>query len=872
VIALHFPSVRRLALLAAISFAAFAVVVPAQTLQLPPYPANLDLSSVEGLYVSAAYRVEVRRAGVGEFQRSVVFETRNDWIYYNFFDADPARRSQVLRSATQVGNPKADIRTASFVNFSFADTAVDVRITLLQPGAAANSVTIRPLRHGYAAAISADRRTISFTLRRPQKVSVEINDRLDPLFIFADAPDLPDTSATHYFGPGLHRIPGSGTLTVRSNERVYVAAGAIVEGRFALQANSANITIRGRGILSRGEWPHPADISFNSLTTLSTIGTSGSHHLSIEGLTIVQSTGWQLAIEDFSTRGDATHNNAYVNLKMVSFAGNTDGIWVTGRNNRVSDCFIFNNDDAFVCKGGGDTTITDCVVWGGPWGHLLLLHTILGAFPTIENLTLDNIDVIGREGSPEIIWGSGRAGREIRNVTLRNIRFEERRRPGNTNNTPYNALRLVNFNAAECTSSITNLLFENISLDQRLPDEGQFLGSAATPYSNITFRNLRMGGTLILSAAEARITANEHVSNLRFLPPTPPSLGLVPSDRTVAPGEAFLLQAEARADATAYQWMRDGADLPGETRASLLRSGAAAVDAGTYAVRVSSPAGATTSPPARVDVTTDAARLVNLSCRTSLAPGALAIPGFTLAGSGRKTVLVRAVGPGLEAFGVANTLGDPRLQLYRDAALLAANEDWSAAEVLDAFSRTGAFALRPGSRDAALLATLDAPGAYSVHVGAASGGGVVLIEVYDADGASPAAARLGNVSIRGHAAAGDAALILGFVSSGRGTRSFLVRGAGPALTAFGVAGAVADARLDVYDNATRVLVSNDDWGWFPQAPQLEQVRTLVGAFPFAPVSRDAAVVVALAPGAYSAIVAGTNGTAGAALAEVYLAP
>lgn len=843
----------------------------AQTLQLPPFPANLDLSSVEGLYVSSKYRVEVRRVGTESFQRGVVFETRNDWVYYNFFDSNTARRSEVIRAGSQVGSPKADIRTASFTQFSFADTAVEVRITLLEPGATASTVTVRPLRHGHQAVISPDRRTVTLTLTRPQKLSVEINDRLDPLFLFADAPDVPDTAATHYFGPGLHRIPGNGTLTVRSNERVYLAAGAIVEGRIVLQANSANITIRGRGILSRGEWPHPVDLSFNSLTNLSTIATSGSHHLTIEGLTIVQSTAWQLAIEDYSANGNATYNNAYVNLKMVSFADNTDGIWVTGRNNRVSDCFIFNNDDAFVCKGGGNTTISDCVVWGGPWGHLLLLHTILSGFPTIENLTLENIDVIGKEGSPEIIQASGRAGRAINNLTFRNIRVEERRRPGNSNNTGYNALRLLDFTVANNASSLSNVLFENLSLAERLAEEGQFTGSADVPYSNITFSNLRIGGTLILSREEARITTNEFVKDLRFLPPVAPAVLLPPESRVVAEGEPLLLQAAASGDAPTYQWSRDGIALPGETQSWLYRSASTAADAGSYTVDVSNEAGTTRSTPAVVEVTPDAGRLVNLSCRIALARGQVAIPGFILAGQGRKTVLIRAVGPGLAKYNIANPLPNPRMQLYRESTSIAANDDWSQAEMGDTFARVGAFPLDSGSRDAALVATLDAPGAYSVHVNGDSGEGVVLVEVYDVESNAPTKARLVNVAVRGTAAAGEKALILGFVVGGRGNRAFLTRGAGPALAAYGVPGYLTDPRISVFAG-DRALVTNDDWERYAWPSQLDRVRGLVGGFSFAQAGRDAAALVNVAPGSYSVVLTGSETMTGEALAEVYLAP
>ncbi len=858
-------------LLAILALLALAPVSRAQTLQLPPFPADLDLTAVEGLYRSAAYRVEVRRTGTTDYAPCFVFETRNDWVYYDFFNSNPARRNDVLRSAIQFGSPKADIRTASFAQFSFADTAVDVRITLLTPGATANTVTIRPLRHGHRPTISADRRTITFTLPAPQKISVEINDRLNPLFLFADAPDTPDPTATYYYGPGLHRIPGDGTLTVRSNERVYLAAGAIVEGRILVQANSANITIRGRGILSVGEWPHPVDLSYASLWPKATIRSSGTHHLTIEGLTIVQSTAWQIAIEDYSARADATHDNHYLNLKMVSFAGNTDGIWVTGYNNRVRDCFIFNNDDAFVCKGGGQTTITDCVVWGGPWGHLLLLHTILGAFPAIDQLTLDGIDQIGREGSPEVIWASGSATRVINNITVRNVRVEERRRPGNSNNSSYNAVRFVNFNTTDCDASISNVLFENISLDQRLPDEGYLTGSATRPYSNITFKNFTMGGQLILSAADSRLTLNSHTTNVRFLPPDPPSLTLQPVDRVVAPGAAFFLQAAASGADLTYQWSRDGALLVGETRRALFRPAASAADTGTYAVRVSSPAGTVTSASARVTLDPAAARLVNLSCRTALAPGAILIPGFTLAGTGRKTVLIRAAGPALSAFGLTGALADPRLRLYRDATLVASNDDWDAARIAETAARVGAFPFPSASRDAALLATLDAPGAYTVQVDAATGSGIVLVELYDADTPEVRTAQLGNVSVRGAAGTGTATLLLGLVVEGRGTRPVLVRGGGPALAAFGVTSALGDPRLDLLSGPT-TLQSNDNWSDFTFAPQLEDTRVAVGAFSYAAGSRDAALLAALAPGAYSVQVGGTGTGAGEALVEVYAAP
>jgi hypothetical protein len=131
-----------------------------------------------------------------------------------------------------------------------------------------------------------------------------------------------------------------------------------------------------------------------------------------------------------------------------------------------------------------------------------------------------------------------------------------------------------------------------------------------------------------------------------------------------------------------------------------------------------------------------AARLKNLSMRARVAPGAgVAIPGLVIAGENARTVLVRAVGPGLAAFGVSGTLARPSLVVMAANRAVAANAGWEAsadpAALAAAAGRVGAFALQSGRADAALVATLPA-GAWTIQVSGADGGsGVVLVEVYD---------------------------------------------------------------------------------------------------------------------------------------------
>jgi hypothetical protein len=483
----------------------------AQTLQVPPFPQNLDLSSVARLYKSAAYKVEVRRAGTTNYTECFVFETRNDWVLRDYWGKDPNR---VIRAADEMGDHKGNIRTASFTQFSFADTAVDVRVTLLAPDAVARSVTVRPLRHEIPAKIGPDGKTITFSLAAPLKISVEINDRLNPLFLFADAPDVPDTSATYYFGPGVHRLPGDGKLTLTSGQHVYIAAGAILEGRFVLAKDSKDIRVAGRGILSMGEWPHMSSkVSFCiSNSTFYSLGTS---HFVLEGLTLVQGSAWTVAIENTD---HAAHDNLYQNIKMVHFSGNTDAFWISGDRNRVEDCFVFNNDDAIVTKGGNDSVVTNLVFWGGVWGRFVLFQN---NGVNVTNLTFENVDVIGKEGGPCLILGEtarglGQHEMTLQNMTLRNIRFEQRNNSGD-----FNIGRLFWLRSDKFSATLDHWLFENITLDQQFADEGCLFGSADHPYSDITFKNLRMGGKLVLSPMDSHISTNTYVSCLQFLPPGP---------------------------------------------------------------------------------------------------------------------------------------------------------------------------------------------------------------------------------------------------------------------------------------------------------------------------------------------------------------
>lgn len=266
----------------------------------------------------------------------------------------------------------------------------------------------------------------------------------------------------------------------------------------------------------------------------------------------------------------------------------------------------------------------------------------------------------------------------------------------------------------------------------------------------------------------------------------------------------------------------------------------------------------------------DTARLVNLSVRGPAGAGADSlIVGFTVAGAGTKLLLLRSVGPGLAPFGVTGTLADPQLRLFNGAGTqINQNDDWGGGPALTAASSAvGAFALAPTSKDAALSVALPTAGYSAQTTGPGATTGTVLVEAYDADPGIPFT-RLSNLSARNRVGTGSEILIAGFVVSGPGSKNLLIRAVGPTLSSFGVAGTLSDPRLQLFAGST-LLAENDNWGG---TAALAAAFAQTGAFALPAASRDAALIVSVPAGSYSAQVSGINATTGVALVEIYELP
>jgi sugar lactone lactonase YvrE len=175
---------------------------------------------------------------------------------------------------------------------------------------------------------------------------------------------------------------------------------------------------------------------------------------------------------------------------------------------------------------------------------------------------------------------------------------------------------------------------------------------------------------------------------------------------------------------------------PGSADSALL----ATVTAGAYSVELSG-VGSTTGVGLievyEVDAS-DPTLLANISTRAQVGTGGnILIAGFVVEGSQPAAVLIRAVGPTLQSFGVTGFLAQPILTVFNAAGTaIATNTGWENApnppQISSVAASVGAFPLTAGSPDSALLLTLQ-PGSYSAQVTGANGTtGVALVEVYQA--------------------------------------------------------------------------------------------------------------------------------------------
>jgi hypothetical protein len=266
-------------------------------------------------------------------------------------------------------------------------------------------------------------------------------------------------------------------------------------------------------------------------------------------------------------------------------------------------------------------------------------------------------------------------------------------------------------------------------------------------------------------------------------------------------------------------------------------------------------------------------KLANLSTRAFCGTqDNIVIAGFVLrenSADGPSTlnkIVVRGIGPSLASatLPASAVLADPTLELRdTNGTLILANNDWQDNAVQAA--EIAAAGLAPSNNlESAIAATLS-PGLYTALLaGKDFGTGIGLVEIYDrgdgSGGPAPSPTPGGtppsqavNLSTRMRVETGDRVGIGGFIITGSSSKQVLLRAIGPTLTRFGIDPALvlADPVLELHGPGAFVTIINNNWR--------DTQEAAIQATGIPPTNDlESAILVTLAPGAYTAIVRGNG--------------
>ncbi|HEY3662134.1 MAG TPA: alpha/beta hydrolase [Chthoniobacterales bacterium] len=248
-------------------------------------------------------------------------------------------------------------------------------------------------------------------------------------------------------------------------------------------------------------------------------------------------------------------------------------------------------------------------------------------------------------------------------------------------------------------------------------------------------------------------------------------------------------------------------------------------------------------------------QLLNVSTRATVGVGDnVMVGGFIVSGTTDKRIVLRALAPSLAQDGVPGTLSDPVITLYSANGILMESND-------NRLQLGGVVnPLLPANPAESYLTAVLPPGSYTAVVEGANGSsGVALVEAYDL---TPASSRVGNISTRADISTPQDVMVGGFIIGGSDTTNVIVRALGPSLGAFGVANYLPNPALEIYDSNGTQVAANDDWR-STQGREIQDTN-------LAPTNDlEAAVVTALAPGSYTAVVHDAGQGTGVGLVEVY---
>ncbi len=317
-------------------------------------------------------------------------------------------------------------------NNSYATFGLKGKVTVKLQASFAflNQIAIRPSNKQVPYEVDNARRVLSFTISDIGQYTIEMRSGRT-LHLFVEDPTIMDNSNSSviYFEPGVHkhsndsRINSGNTINLYSNQKVYLAPGAFVYGKFI--ANSAsNIQIYGPGYVDGSIFERDA----NKGSVLVPIEFNYCSNITLKDFACVDPAGW--CFNMYFCNGVTIDN-----VKVISSRSNGDGISIQScQNVNVTNSFLRTWDDSLVVKNypqwsdrnneGTTRSIhfSNCLIWTDLAQSMEIGYECVGQ--VMDDITFDNIVVLHNYHKAIFSIHNGNNA-NITNVKFTNITVED---------------------------------------------------------------------------------------------------------------------------------------------------------------------------------------------------------------------------------------------------------------------------------------------------------------------------------------------------------------------------------------------------------------------------------------------------------------
>ncbi len=351
---------------------------------------------------------------------------------------------------------------------------------------------------------------------------------------------------TVYVPAGVYQIA---SLMMKSNVAIYLEGGAVLRGTgrradyvqdnpgsqmsavstvIRFTEGDSNMKVLGRGTIdANGELLYDNDGGKDpTALRLCLLRPNKNSHVTFDGITVSHGRTWTVVPQQ-------SDNILIQNFKVLNseHRSNNDGIDINScQDVLVRHCFTYTNDDSLCAKpctvgnfqgviDGPDeeirnVTFDDIVVFSRCSGAKVGLQ---GSTPA-TNVWFKNIEVL--QGSRGIVVHHQQGGATMDGIHFVNINVEDLIRRVYT---PY-PIQFQIF--PQSRGNIRNVVVENVNFlkfgngdtpDGYNDEPSRILGRGPdSTIENVTFKNLRIAGKLILNPGDGRMNVNEFTSSLNF--------------------------------------------------------------------------------------------------------------------------------------------------------------------------------------------------------------------------------------------------------------------------------------------------------------------------------------------------------------------